>query len=199
MQMENPGNLLPRRQERRKTPAISPLNTSQTWLYLSLRTRINAKIDLLSTSHKLGAEGIGYRFLEHITDAEIEAYGSNLEEAFENAGKALEDTMVDIEKIRPKRKDCIKVEGKDMQELLYEWLESLIAKQDTDGMLYSKFICKISRRKKDFILEATVSGEKFDPERHEQKTAIKAPTYHDMLIEENSDRRRVTLRFLLDL
>ena len=195
--MENPGNLLPRQYVRRKTLAISPLNTSQSWLHLSLRTRINANFGLFWVSYKLGAEGIGYRFLEHITDAEIEAYGSNLEEAFENAGKALEDTMVDIEKIRPKREALIKVEGKDLQQLLYEWLESLIAKQDTDGMLYSKFICKISRRKKDFILEATVSGEKFDPERHEQKTAIKAPTFHQMMINDKSIP--IKIHFILDL
>jgi SHS2 domain-containing protein len=147
----------------------------------------------------LNAEAKGYRFLEHMTDAEIEAYGSTLDEAFEKAGEALEDTMVDIDTIRPEIEERIKVEGKDMQELLYEWLESLIVKQDIEGMLYSKFACKISKEKKGVTLEATVSGEKFDPERHESKTAIKAPTYHDMSIEENLDRRRVTLRFLLDL
>lgn len=134
-----------------------------------------------------------------MTDAEIEAYGSTLEEAFESAAKALEDTMVDIKTIRPRHKEQIRVQGKDMQELLYEWLELLIAKQDTEGMLYSKFICKISRRKDRVTLEATVSGEKFDPKKHEEKTAVKAPTYHDMLIEENPDQRQVTLRFLVDL
>jgi SHS2 domain-containing protein len=38
----------------------------------------------------------GYRFLDHMTDAIIEAYGSTLEEAFENAAKALCDTMIDL-------------------------------------------------------------------------------------------------------
>ena len=141
----------------------------------------------------------GYRFLEHTTDAEIEAYGSSLEEAFENGGKALEDTMVDLNTIQPRIEETIKVEGKDMQELLYEWLEYLIFKQDTEQMLYSKFNCRISRGKNTFTLEATVSGEKYDPSRHEEKTAIKAPTYHDMTINENRSQRRVTLRFLLDL
>jgi hypothetical protein len=37
----------------------------------------------------------GYRFLDHMTDAVIEAYGTTLEEAFENAAKALCDTMID--------------------------------------------------------------------------------------------------------
>jgi SHS2 domain-containing protein len=142
-------------------------------------------------------EAEGYRFLEHITDAEIEAYGSTLEEAFENAGKALEDTMVDIRTIRQVSDERITVEGKDKQELLYEWLESLIAKQDIEGTLYSKFICKISRRNKELILEAQVSGEKFDPSRHEQKTAVKAPTFHEMIIDEESIPMK--MHFLLDL
>jgi SHS2 domain-containing protein len=142
----------------------------------------------------------GYRFLEHMTDAEIEAYGSTLEEGFENAAKALEDTMVDVGTIRQQIKDRIKVDGLDKKELLYQWLEALIIKQDTEGMLYSKFDCKISEKtegEKGFTLEATASGEKFDPKIHEERTAIKAPTYHEMSIIE--DGRRVTLRFLIDL
>jgi SHS2 domain-containing protein len=150
-------------------------------------------------SRNLSAGAEGYRFLEHMTDAEIEAYGSTLEEAFENAGRAVEDTMVDIKTIYPKVEQQIKLEGKDLQELLYEWLDSLIFKQDTEQMIYSKFICKISQGKKGFTLEATVSGEKFDPTKHEERTAIKAPTYHDMVIDENRNQGRVTLRFLLDL
>jgi SHS2 domain-containing protein len=146
-----------------------------------------------------------YRFLEHMTDAEIEAYGSNLEEAFENAAKALEDTMVDIKSISPLIAENIKVDGEDKEELLYNWLEALIIKQDTESMLFSKFECKISKAKKEKLnLDAQLSGEKFDPKRHEQKTAIKAPTYHEMSIRENvltknNSRRQVTLRFLLDL
>ncbi len=147
----------------------------------------------------------GYRFLEHMTDAEIEAYGSDLEEAFENAAKALEDTMVDIKTISPLINENIKVDGDNKEELLYNWLESLIIKQDTETMLYSKFDCKVSKsRSGRFKLDARVSGEKFDPKKHEQKTAIKAPTYHEMVIRENvlaknNPRRHVTLRFLLDL
>ncbi|MDG6921956.1 MAG: archease, partial [Nitrososphaerota archaeon] len=40
-------------------------------------------------------------------------------------------------------------------------------------------------------------GEKFDPTKHEQKTAIKAPTYHDMKILQRENG--VSMRFLLDL
>lgn len=137
-----------------------------------------------------------------MTDAEVEAFGPTLEVAFQNAGKALEDTMVDIEAITPRVRDHINVEGMDKEDLLYGWLESLIVKQDTEGMLYSKFECKIAEKEdgsKGMTLKANLFGEKFDPAKHEQKTAVKAPTFHGMKIEENPKIRQVTLKFLLDL
>ncbi len=140
---------------------------------------------------------VQYKFLEHTTDAEIESYGATLEEAFENAARALEDTMVDIRSIVPETTDEITVEAEDKEALLYSWLEALIIKQDTENMIYSKFDCRISKTVKGFRLVAQIFGEKFDLTRHEQKTAIKAPTYHQMKIEEN--KQQVTLRFLLDL
>ena len=139
----------------------------------------------------------GYRFLDHITDAEIEAYGATLDECFENAAKALEDTMVDIGTIEPQHEAIIEVEGRDKEELLYQWLEALIARQDTEGMLFSKISCKIFKKKNGFALESTVSGEKFDPKKHDQKTAIKAPTLHEMLIEQSPEKAKI--HFILDL
>jgi SHS2 domain-containing protein len=139
----------------------------------------------------------GYRFLEHTTDAEIESYGETMEEAFENAAKALEDTLVNIEKIKPQIEEEISVTGKDIEALLYSWLEALIIRVDETNMLFSKFECKISKTENGFLLEAKVFGEKFDPKRHEEKTGVKAPTYHGMKIEEKN--RQITLRFILDL
>ena len=138
-----------------------------------------------------------FKFLEHTTDAEIEAYGKTLEEAFENAALATEETMVTLSSISGASQRNVSVKAKDLESLLYAWLEELIFLQDTDGMLFSNFSCKISKRKQDFELNATCFGEKYDPARHEQKTAIKAPTYHDMKIIQEKDR--VSMRFLLDL
>ncbi len=36
-----------------------------------------------------------------MTDAEIEAYGKNVSVAFENAGRAVETLMVDLDSVRP--------------------------------------------------------------------------------------------------
>jgi len=139
----------------------------------------------------------GFRFLEHMTDAEIESYGTGLEESFENAGLAAEETMVDLSSISQTMKRTIKVSGEDHESLLYSWLEALVSLQDTDGMLFSKFSCKISKTRGGFELKASCFGEKYDPKKHEQKTAIKAPTFYQMLIDEKSIP--IKIHFILDL
>ncbi|MDA4111512.1 MAG: archease [Thaumarchaeota archaeon] len=139
----------------------------------------------------------GFRFLEHVTDAEIEAFGKNLEEAFENAARAIEETMVDLKSIAKDETKEILVRGKDEETLLYSWIESLISLQETDGLIFSKFLCRISKDDSGFVLRATAIGEKFNPKKHEQKTAIKAPTFHDMNIKQRGDG--VVMHFLVDL
>ena len=133
-----------------------------------------------------------------MTDAEIEATGNTMDEAFENAGRAVEDLMVDVDTINSKTSREVQRKDKDLESLLYDWIEFLIALQDEEGLLFSQFNCKITMpAKNQFQLHAKLSGEKFDPQRHEQKTAVKAPTFHDMKISQGDEN--VTLRFLVDL
>jgi SHS2 domain-containing protein len=133
-----------------------------------------------------------------MTDAEIEASGATLDEAFENAGMAVEDLMVDTQTVLGTVHQEIHLEENNLGSLLYEWIEALIVLQDNDGLLFSKISCKLSKNPgKNYSLQAKLSGEKFDPKKHEQKTAIKAPTFHDMKIVESPEH--VTLRFLVDL
>jgi SHS2 domain-containing protein len=141
----------------------------------------------------------GFRFLEHMTDAEIEVYGRNLNEAFENAARAVESMMVDLASVRTTERRVIRVSGKDLGALLYAWIESLISLEDTDSLLFSEFNCEVLQSSNgSWQLLATVHGDKFDPERHEERTAVKAPTYHDMKISID-EKQRVTMRFLVDL
>jgi SHS2 domain-containing protein len=141
-----------------------------------------------------------YRFLEHTTDAEIEAFGSTLGEAFQNAALALEDTMVDVKTIATREKFSVELRESDKEALLYSWLEWLIVQQETRGLLFSKFECHITESGRGLDLRALAWGEKFDLSSHEQKTAIKAPTFHAMSISEETaeGRRRIKLHFLLD-
>ncbi|MCP8321267.1 MAG: archease [archaeon] len=138
-----------------------------------------------------------YTFLEHIVDAFIEAYGKNLEEAFESAGMALVDTMIHIEKVDEKIEDHIIVNGWDLKSLLYNWLEDLLIKVTSEGKVYSSFNVKISEKEGIYELEAIAKGEGLDIAKHEPKTEVKAVTYHLMQIYKKQNR--YVVRFLLDL
>ncbi|HIE18292.1 TPA: archease [Candidatus Bathyarchaeota archaeon] len=139
-----------------------------------------------------------FEFLEHTADIYIVAYGQDLAEAFENAARAMFETMTDVDAIRPIIQETVEVKGEDKKELLYVWLEELLIRFDTSGRLYSRFdIKEITEISRGYELRAIIYGESFDPARHVQKVGVKAITYHRMEIEETS--KGVTLKFILDI
>ena len=139
-----------------------------------------------------------FKFLEHTADAYIEAYGTSLEEAFENAALATIDVMTELEKIEPKIDDSFEVNASDEYALLYNWLEELLIKFEIAGKLYSRFkIFSIEETPVGLKLKAKAWGEQYDPEKHPSKVGIKSITYHQMEIMKKP--KSVTLRFILDV
>ena len=139
----------------------------------------------------------GYRFLDHMTDAVIEAYGETLEEAFENAAKGLNDTMVDLKTVRPSKEIKITAQGHDLYSLLFDWLDKVMLLLVADGIVMSEFSVKIQHNDGGYSLTGIAKGEKLDLERHYYKVEIKAVTYHEMEIRQ--EKGKATARFLLDL
>ena len=139
----------------------------------------------------------GYRFLDHMTDAVIEAYGTTLEETFENAAKALCDTMIDLKTVRPTREIKFSAKGNDLYSLLFDWLDKVMLLLVADGIAMSEFAVKIKQYNNSYLLEGITRGEPLELDRHHYKVEIKAVTYHEMEIKQEKDM--TTARFLLDL
>jgi SHS2 domain-containing protein len=139
-----------------------------------------------------------FEFLEHTADVYIRAHGKTMEEAYENAALAMFETMTDSGKIAQIQEDTVEVEAEDQYALLYNWLEVLLVKFETDNTLYSKFQIKNWKETpENFKFTAVMWGEKFDPAKHPQKVAVKAVTYHRMVI--IREKESVTLEFILDI
>jgi SHS2 domain-containing protein len=139
-----------------------------------------------------------FKFLEHTADAYVEAYGTSLEEAFENAAMATLDVMTELEKVEAKIEDAFEVEAPDEYALLYSWLEELLVKFELTGKLYSRFkISSIEKTPVGWKLKAKAWGELYDPEKHPSKVGIKSITYHQMEIVKKP--KSVTVRFILDV
>ena len=140
----------------------------------------------------------GFRFLEHTADAYVEAYGTTLEEAFENAALAMTDVMTELEKVEAKNEENFEVEALDEYALLYSWLEELLLEFELKSKLYSSFeVSSIEKTSEGFRLRAKAWGETYDSEKHPSKVGIKSATYHQMEI--LKEPKSVTVRFILDV
>ncbi|HZA06103.1 MAG TPA: archease [Nitrososphaeraceae archaeon] len=146
----------------------------------------------------------GFRHLDHMTDALIEAYGSTLDAAFENSARGLVNTMFDLVNVSPDTEVKIEAWGHDLCSLFYDWLEKVMLVVLTDNIILSDFKVKISCADKTgdhhtCILSATAKGEPLDLAKHHYKVEIKGVTYHEMQIKVEKEKNIVTTRFLLDL
>jgi SHS2 domain-containing protein len=149
----------------------------------------------MSTAEKFAGK---FEFLEHTADVYIRAHGQTMEEAYENAALAMFEVMTDTDKITQMQEETLEVEAEDQYALLYNWLEALLVKFETENMLYSKFqITNWEETDENFKFKAKIWGEKFDPKKHPQRVGVKAVTYHRMVI--IRERDRVVLEFILDI
>ena len=137
-----------------------------------------------------------YEFLAHTADAKFRAFGHTLEEAFSNAALATASIMWDWEKVEKKIKRKVKVEGKDLKQLLCGFLEEIIYLLESEMFLLSSVRkIKIEKKQNQYNLEAFFEGDKFS-DMYEIFGDVKAITYNEMKIKAN---RPVTLQVVVDV
>jgi len=140
----------------------------------------------------------GFRFHDHTADITIECWAPTLETAFEEAALASFEVILDTSTVTPTESVDIETRGYDMEELLVEWIGHLIALIDITGRFYSKFeVDSISKEAEDYMLKGRAFGETIDFDKHDTRTEVKAMTYADMKIDQQSDK--TTLCFTLDI
>ncbi|MGC8975377.1 MAG: archease [Thermoprotei archaeon] len=136
----------------------------------------------------------GYRFLEHTADAYFEASGKTLEEAFENAGKALFEVMLDTSRVECKTRKLVVDGGIDAYNAFYRWLEDLLIIFNVEKLAFTQFkvvfeksLKTLSELNKPLRFLGEVCGENVDPEKHEIRKEVKAVTYSLMKITKEND------------
>jgi len=138
---------------------------------------------------------MSYKYLEQSTDAFIEVKAKTLEEAFSVAGKSVVDTIIDLKNIQEIEEKSIKVKGRNLLNLLYNWLEEIVTITITDGFAIRNISVNI-KKDDEYEIISKISGEKLDLKKHNFKVEIKSPTFHLMEIKENDE---ITMQYLLDL
>ena len=132
-----------------------------------------------------------FEIIDHTADVGIVAYGTDTQQAFANAAKALFSLITDLDKVAEVLHRDVALTAPDQESLLVEWLNELIYLFDAEQILFKRF--DITRLNYTH-LEARNYGEKVDKSKHNLKTGVKAATYH-MLKVDKDDGSRVQVLF----
>lgn len=125
-----------------------------------------------------------HEYFEHTADVGISISCSTLQEVFSEAGIALFELIADrLENVHPEQTVFIRLQQKDRELLLFDWLNQLLYLFETEHWLFSRFDINLT----DQGLEAKAYGEPCDNQRHPLSHEVKAITYHQLKLQQQSD------------
>jgi len=144
-----------------------------------------------------------YKFLEHTADIKIAAEEKNLEDAFKSSALAMREVIFDFEKIKVKSafSRFLSIEGKDLGDLLYNFLEEFIYLLDADDFILAEIedleIVENKQGKKieSYSLNAKILGDKAGNYKFTNK--VKAVTFNEMFVKKEGKSFKV--QFVLDV
>ncbi len=120
-----------------------------------------------------------HKFLDHTADVFFVARGNTLTELFEQCALAVEETMVELNKVKPRQKEKILAEADKVDRLLFDFLDELVFFKDYKQLVFGKFDLTIKEEEGKYSLACIAHGEKIDPLRHHPKVDVKAITMHE--------------------
>lgn len=126
-----------------------------------------------------------YRILTRSSDLAIKVFGKSQEELFANSAFALFDLMTDVDKIEVQERLPLEVEGVDRDDLMVNWMRELLYLYQGSGYLLKEF--KVREAKETYV-RGEVSGEKYNPDRHEIRREIRSVVFHQSRMEKTGDQ-----------
>lgn len=135
-----------------------------------------------------------YELLDISGDVGLKIWGKTLEELFENAAEGMYSLITNARQIKEKKTIDFVTESSSLESLFVSWLNELIFHFDTYGFI-GKAIKIDSLSLSKYRLNASVSGEDYNPQKHESKLLIKAATYHNLRIEKTGDIYKAEIIF----
>lgn len=131
-----------------------------------------------------------FETFDHTADIGLRINAATLEELFVDAARGLTSLLVEnIDAVQPTLTETIQLGSTEVDYLLFDWLNELLFRFETRGMLFREFDVRLEGRN----LEATIRGESFDRSRHHMAHEVKAITYHGLSVEKTESGWRVEL------
>ncbi|MDE0031578.1 MAG: archease [Deltaproteobacteria bacterium] len=112
-----------------------------------------------------------YRVIRKSSELSIRLSGDSLPGILADAGAALFDLLVDMTAVEARESVTLEVEGLDNDDLIVNWMRELLYEYQVSGYMLKEFDIHESG---EFFVRAEARGEKFDPDRHEERETIGA-------------------------
>ena len=161
----------------------SPLVAGELSGYLA---RLNSIAALAKLS---GGKVGGYSLLEHTADVGISAYGDSLEDALSCLAAGMFSLLVDPNSVALGHAQVVSLASRDRETLAVDWLNELLYQYEATGFLMKECRIELNPGKAgaaSFTLEAHCRGERFDAGKHHILGVIKAATYHQLSVTQDS-------------
>ena len=127
-----------------------------------------------------------YEVFDHTADIGIRVKAATLEELFREAAEALFSLIVtNLTEVEPRQpfRFSLALRDKEYDYLLFDWLNELLYRFETDKILFSAFELRLSGNE----LIADCRGEAMDISRHQMDHEVKAITYHCLQVKQMSN------------
>ncbi|MCW9057289.1 MAG: archease [Gammaproteobacteria bacterium] len=121
----------------------------------------------------------------HEADMGVRGYGATRNQAFEQAGLALMQVILDPERVEERESIEFQCEAPDDELLLVDWLNALIYAMATRHLLFRRF----EVRGEGHGIQARAWGEAIDPARHRPAVEVKGATYTELYVGREADGR----------
>lgn len=133
---------------------------------------------------------MSYEFLDDVAIADIafRAWGKDLEELFKAAGDATVNAMIDnLDAIELRETRTFSLENDELDLLLFNFLQELVYYKDSELLMLRAQQVQIEETDAKYQLSAVTTGERLDPNRHQQRVDVKAVTLHRFQLEKTDD------------
>jgi SHS2 domain-containing protein len=125
-----------------------------------------------------------YESFEHTADLGLRIRAPDLDTIFVEAAEALFAAIVeDLGTIEPRQRIEISLDNADRAYLLFDWLNELLFRFDTEHLVCGRFEVRIN----DGHMHGIAWGEPLDPARHALSHEVKAITYHGLRVQPAAD------------
>jgi len=126
----------------------------------------------------------GIKFLDHTADAGIRITSRSFEELLEEAGRGMNQLLIDSRSVEKKQEITVIVDGESYEDLLVNWLRELLYIHNDKHLVFCDF--KVNNfevsHEQNMKLFGKAFGELYNEFRHHILTEIKLITYHQLYV-----------------